>query len=154
MTQPSWTIRRGEPRDADTIADFNVRLAAETEPFELDRTVVRSGVGKVLEDETKGQYYVADAGGEVVGCLMITHEWSDWRDGDLWWIQSVYTRPDFRGRGVFRSLYEHVVAEARAAGACGIRLYVEHENEPAQATYHKLGMSMQNYHIMETLFER
>lgn len=154
MTATPWTIRRGEPRDADTIADFNVRLAAETESIELDPVVVRSGVGKVLEDATKGQYYVADAGGEVVGCLMITHEWSDWRDGDLWWIQSVYTRSDWRGRGVFRSLYEHVVCEARAAGARGIRLYVEHENEPAQATYHKLGMSMQHYHIMETLFER
>lgn len=146
-------LRAASASDADTLVDFNAAMALETENLVLDRSVLARGVRAALDDETKGMYFVAEVDGRVVGQLMITHEWSDWRDGDIWWIQSVYTHPDHRGRGVFASLYRHVEHIARERGAAGIRLYVETHNASARATYGKLGMELAPYAIMETIFK-
>ena len=146
-------LRPATPADVDTLADFNLRMAAETEHKTLDLDVLTPGVAAIVADPTKGHYTVAAIDGDVVGCLLITHEWSDWRNGDIWWIQSVYVVPEQRGRGVFRSLYTHVEQTARAAGAVGLRLYVERDNTVAQTTYQKLGMRETEYKLMETLFD-
>jgi len=144
------TIRRGEPRDADTIAAFNRRMAWETEHKHLDPEVLARGVGRVFTDPAKGFYLVAEAGGEVVGQLMVTFEWSDWRDGWFWWVQSVYVREDHRRLGVCKALYADVMARARSAGdVAGVRLYVERDNARAQATYRNLGMGDAGYLVCE-----
>jgi ribosomal protein S18 acetylase RimI-like enzyme len=149
-------IRPGEVRDACTIADFNAAMAAETEHLTLDRATLLAGVHAALADANKARYFVADASAgcshRVVGQLMLTREWSDWRNGDIWWIQSVYVAPEFRGRGVFKALYRHVEQLARAEGAVGLRLYVEQENGAAQKTYASLGMAMTHYLVMEEMF--
>lgn len=146
------TIRRGEPRDAAVIADFNRRMAWETEQKKLDPDVVGRGVVRVFDDRAKGFYLVAESAGDVVGQLMVTYEWSDWRDGRIWWVQSVYVREDMRRQGVFRSLHEEVIRLARSAGdVVGVRLYVERENKRAQATYQQLGMHDAGYLVMEMM---
>jgi ribosomal protein S18 acetylase RimI-like enzyme len=159
-----FLIRRGRPADADTLAEFNIRMAAETEGFALPPATISPGVAAALADEAKGIYFVAEvaghdgiagrdgSGGQVVGQLMVTHEWSDWRNGDIWWVQSVYVHPDHRRRGLFRALYEHARAEAKAAGAVGLRLYVEANNAAAQAVYRQLGMGTTHYHVMEEMW--
>src|SRR5262245_4814984 len=134
-------IRDGRPEDAPTLVDFNARMAQETEGKALDRTLLGRGVERLLKDRALGRYFVAEAPDGIVGQLMITTEWSDWRDGHFWWIQSVYVREDARRRGVYRALHEHVVHEARSAGnVVGIRLYVEPHNTRAQGTYARMGM--------------
>ncbi|MGE5316253.1 MAG: N-acetyltransferase family protein [Acidobacteriota bacterium] len=145
-------IRNAEPRDLATIAEFNIAMAFETEHLVLDRARVTEGVRAVLEDKTKGRYIVAEDNGSVVGQLMVTYEWSDWRNGMFWWVQSVYVEKSCRGRKVFSSLYEHMKEEALAEGACGIRLYVEEANLVAQQTYRKLGMQLTPYEMMEEDF--
>ena len=148
------TIRRGEPRDAGVIAEFNRRMAWETEHKHLDPDVLGRGVGRVFTDPAKGFYLVAEAGGEVVGQLMVTYEWSDWRDGWFWWVQSVYVREDCRRSGVFRLLYAEVMSLARSAGnVVGVRLYVERENTRAQATYQHLGMGDTGYYVWEVMID-
>jgi ribosomal protein S18 acetylase RimI-like enzyme len=143
-------IRPPTLTDVETIVDFNQRLAQETENRTLPLEVLRRGVRAILHDPQRGRYFLAEWEGQVVGQLMITLEWSDWRDGWMWWIQSVYVRAEARQRGVFRALYEHVLAQARAAGdVAGLRLYVEDHNTAAQATYHKLGMSDAGYRVLE-----
>src|SRR5205807_10234051 len=134
------TVRSATSADTAIIVEYNRRLALETENKVLDPPVLAAGVARVLGDSSRGLYFVADAGGEVVGQLMVTFEWSDWRNGWVWWLQSVYVRSDHRGRGVFRRLCEHAVAKARAAGdVVSVRLYVEKDNQPAIATYKRLG---------------
>lgn len=128
---------------------FNAALARETEALTLDLEVLRRGVTQVLEDAAKGFYLVADEGSRVVGQLMVTPEWSDWRNADWWWIQSVYVAPDFRRRGVFRALYEATLERSKQAGAHGLRLYVERENLRAQSTYAALGMKHARYELYE-----
>jgi GNAT superfamily N-acetyltransferase len=145
------TIRAATSSDTSTIVDFNARLAHETEQLSLDRATLEAGVRAALSDPLKATYYLAEIDGRVAGQLMITHEWSDWRNGDLWWIQSVYVAEEFRRRGVFQSLYSHVRDQARQSGAAGIRLYVERHNLKAQQTYQKLGMSMTEYLVMEEM---
>lgn len=145
------TIRHAQPGDYETIAEYNVALAAETEDFHLDPAVVREGVQAILNDPSKGTYFVAERDGRVVGQLMITYEWSDWRNGQIWWIQSVYVAPDARGAKVYRQLHQHVEREARAtSGVVAIRLYVHHDNTRAQDTYSRLGMQRTEYQIFET----
>jgi GNAT superfamily N-acetyltransferase len=145
-----FIIRRGEPADAQALADHNVRMAAETEGRDLDAARTLSGVSRALADPGRGVYYVAEDDGAVIGQLMVTREWSDWRDGWFWWVQSVYVRATHRGQGVYRALWEHVVATARAEGdICGIRLYVERENVNALAVYHRLAMVDAGYVMME-----
>jgi ribosomal protein S18 acetylase RimI-like enzyme len=149
----SISIRDARAADAETIVEFNARIALETEDEKLDPETVASGVRKVLDDRSLGRYWVAEADGEIVGQIMTTFEWSDWRNGMLWWIQSVYIRPDYRRRGVFSRLYRHVERLAREADeVVGLRLYVEKENERAQLTYRNLGMTMTGYRIMQVLF--
>jgi GNAT superfamily N-acetyltransferase len=143
-------IRLATPKDADTVCDFNVRLARETEGKTLDLALLRPGVAAVLSDRDKGRYYVAEINGRIVGQMALTFEWSDWRNGWFWWIQSVYIHADSRRSGVFRSLFEHVEAEAkRDPVVIGIRLYVEDENTAAHATYEKLGLKATSYRVRE-----
>ena len=149
---PTLTTRPARPGDADALADFNVRMARETEDLALDPATVARGVRAALADSAKALYFVAEAEGRVVGQLMITHEWSDWRDGDIWWVQSVYVHPDHRRRGAFRRLYAYARAQAVTAGAVGIRLYVDAHNAAAQQVYRRLGMSLSNYQVMEEIF--
>src|SRR5262245_58293927 len=119
----SLTIRRGQPGDAAVVTEFNRRLAEETEGKALDAAVLAAGVAAVLADPARGLYFLAESGGEVAGQLMLTFEWSDWRNGWMWWIQSVYVRKDFRRQGVFRALYEYLERAARQdLGVVGLRL--------------------------------
>jgi ribosomal protein S18 acetylase RimI-like enzyme len=130
-------------------------MAEETEGRRLDPAVVGPGVAAVLGSPEKGRYWVAETAGVVVGQLMVTYEWSDWRNGLLWWIQSVYVHPDYRRKGVFSSLYRHVESLAADEPAvCGIRLYVENENRRAQQTYAALGMTKPGYVVMESMLHR
>ncbi|MCA9149079.1 MAG: GNAT family N-acetyltransferase [Planctomycetales bacterium] len=153
MTSFACSIRFATFADAATIADFNRRLAAETENRELDSKTVTAGVESLLQQDGSGFYLVAVSDRRVIGCLMITYEWSDWRNGLFWWIQSVYVLAEFRRRGVFRELYLHAEEMARQLpGVCGLRLYVEHENEIARNTYSRLGMSQTPYQIYEKEF--
>jgi ribosomal protein S18 acetylase RimI-like enzyme len=135
------------------IVDYNCRLASETEGKQLDRPTVERGVAALLADPRHGRYFVACDGSRVVGQMMHTYEWSDWRNGQIWWLQSVYVAADFRQRGVFRALFEHVLKAAEAdPGVVGVRLYVEEENKSAQAAYAKLGLDEAGYHVMERMF--
>ncbi|HEY6951138.1 MAG TPA: GNAT family N-acetyltransferase [Bacteroidota bacterium] len=147
------TIRKATIRDAGLIAEFNARLAEETEHRTLDLNILRRGVRALLDDRTKGVYYLAMIDGVVAGQLAITYEWSDWRCGTFWWIQSVYVRKEYRKQGVFRALYRHVETLARGnKRVSGLRLYVEHENERAQKTYETLGMRRSAYEMYEKDF--
>jgi GNAT superfamily N-acetyltransferase len=144
------SIRPAVAGDADFLADGNAAMALETEHKRLDPAVVAAGVRAALADSTKGLYFIAEHDGTRVGQLMFTYEWSDWRNGTFWWIQSVYVLPEARRRGVFRALFRHV--EKLAADdpdVCGIRLYVERENTYAQATYRHCGLDDAGYVVME-----
>lgn len=141
-------VRRGESRDSATIAVFNLRMAFETEKRRLNPTILERGVRAVFEDPRRGTYYVAELSGHVVGCLLVTHEWSDWRNGDVWWLQSVYVDPDHRRRGAFRAMYAHVESLAREANAIALRLYLERHNAHARETYASLGFEPTDYDIM------
>lgn len=146
------TIRNATVDDARALAEFNRRMALETEGLSLLPPVLLSGVKAVFEDPARGFYVVAETRRGLVAALMITREWSDWRDGEWWWIQSVYVRPSFRRRGVYRSLYRHVTdCAGRARNVCGLRLYVERENRVAQQTYAALGMRETRYKVFEYL---
>ena len=143
-------IRDACSEDAEFLASGNVAMALEAEHKRLDPVVVTRGVRAALEDPAKGRYFIAEDAGERVGQLMITDEWSDWRNGRFWWIQSVYVLPEARRAGVFRALFRHVERLARSdAGVCGIRLYVERANERAQATYRHCGLEDGGYVVME-----
>ena len=146
-------IRQARTTDAAVIADYNLRMARETERRRLNPARVRRGVAALLKDRAKGIYFVAEENGAVVGQLLITYEWSDWRNGTFWWIQSVYVAPEFRQRGVFRALYAHVHRLAKARrDICGLRLYVDADNTRAQKTYAHLGMARSHYEIYELDF--
>ena len=145
----SLSIRRATPADAEVIARYNAALAWESEHKRLDEAVLLRGVRAVLADPAKGFYTLAERGGEVVGQVMVTFEWSDWRDGWYWWVQSVYVREDARRGGVFRALFEHLRAAAVADPAViGVRLYVERDNRRAQETYRALGLTEEPYLLM------
>lgn len=144
------TIRIATAADIAIIAANNSAMAEETEGRRLDAETLRSGVSRLLSDSTRGVYYLAERDGNVVGQLLITREWSDWRDGWFWWIQSVYVTPDARRQGVYRALHEHVHAEARKRpDVCGIRLYVDQDNARAQQVYERLGMKRSGYRLYE-----
>lgn len=148
-----YTIRTATLADAPRIAEFNALMAKETENLELDMNRLRAGVEEVLRDSSKGVYYVAEANGVVVGQTLITYEWSDWRNGMFWWIQSVYVHKDYRGQGVFKSLFQHIRSRAeREKTVCGLRLYVEKHNARAQRTYERLGMKKTHYEMFEVDF--
>ncbi|MCA8836802.1 MAG: GNAT family N-acetyltransferase [Proteobacteria bacterium] len=143
-------IRDARPADANEIAQFNLLLAAETEQLQLDLKTVTTGVSTLLADPARGHYWVAENDGTLVGQIMVTLEWSDWHNGVYWWIGSVFVDAAWRGQGVFRMLYEQVVAAARSTADCrAIRLYVDKHNERAKAVYQTLGMHHSDYSIME-----
>lgn len=140
-------------RDVETLVGFSMQLAHETEDLQLDPARVRAGVEALVRDPAKGLYFVAEANESVLGQLFVTYEWSDWRNGNYWWIQSVYIEKSARGQGVFKSLYAHVVTEAKKAGnVCGIKLYVEGNNVTAQRSYLSLGMQKTDYQVFERMF--
>ena len=146
------TVRRATSADRATLAEYNHAMAWETEHKALDAATLVSGVAAVFDDLAKGFYLVAEVDSRVVGQLLITTEWSDWRDGWFWWIQSVYVRPDERKQGVFRSLFAEAERLARNAGdVVGLRLYVERENVNAQRTYESLGMNDAGYLVFEKM---
>ena len=146
-------IRRATPADADTIANHNAAIARETENLELDRQRLRLGVEAVLRDPAKGFYTVAEVDGQVVGQMMVTFEWSDWRNATFWWLQSVYVQPEYRRQGIYRRLYQHVLDEAKARkDICGVRLYVSKENVAAQQVYERLGLKKGLYDMRELDF--
>jgi len=142
--------RFAQQSDRDVIVDFQVAMALETEGVELDREICTRGVGAVLGDGSLGRYYVGHSFGGVVASLLVTYEWSDWRNGMVWWIQSVYVTPEMRGKGVYAGLYNHVkqVVE-RDDDLRGIRLYVDRRNTGAQEVYTRLGMNGEHYQVFE-----
>lgn len=142
--------RDAEIADAPSIIEFQIAMAAETEDFALDATTVTDGVHAIFADPSLGRYFVGTADEAVVASLMITYEWSDWRNGMVWWIQSVFVSPSFRRTGVYRGLYDHVRAMAeRDDGVRGIRLYVDRRNTRAQEVYSRLGMDGEHYRVFE-----
>ena len=143
------TIRRATPDDAPSIIAFQQAMALETEGVELKSDVVTRGVMAVFRDGNKGEYYVAEENGAVVASLMITYEWSDWRNANIWWFQSVYVIPSYRRLGVFRMMYEHVKKEGVRQGIAGLRLYVDAGNTNAQKTYEAMGMNGAHYMTFE-----
>jgi ribosomal protein S18 acetylase RimI-like enzyme len=143
-------IRRATTNDSEVVVDFNGRLAEESEGKKLDSALLKAGVAQALADPHKGLYFLAEDAGVVVGQIMITTEWSDWRNGWFWWIQSVYVRPEARRRGVFRALFEHVSKAARQdPDVIGLRLYVDEDNHTAQETYRRLGLAETGYFVLE-----
>ncbi len=149
-TTTAFQIRRGVPADIEHLVEFNLAMALETEAKALAPRVLRAGVARVLAEPVRGFYLVAECGSDVAGCLMITYEWSDWRNGDWWWLQSVYVAPSFRRRGCYSALHAEVERAARAtAGVVGLRLYVERENRHAQATYAARGLAETHYAMWE-----
>ncbi len=149
-TQPQVRYREATKRDLLTIVEFQRAMARETEEMELNLYVCTRGVEAVFEDRSLGRYFVAESGGNLAGCLMITPEWSDWRNGTVWWIQSVYVRPEFRGKGVYAGLYHFVQKLAEGNESIrGIRLYVDRRNTGAQEVYRRLGMNGEHYQVFE-----
>ena len=155
------SARRAKPADAERIAAFQQAMALETEGKTLDPETLRQGIAAVFQDARKGFYIVAVASGDasgdddvdaqqVIGSLLITYEWSDWRNATFWWIQSVYVHPDWRRIGVYRRMYAYVLDAVNARkDICGIRLYVERANAVAQQTYANLGMRKSHYDLYE-----
>ena len=147
-------IRLALESETNALVEFNQAMALETEGKELDPKTLRNGVAAVFRDEKKGFYVVAESEDRIVGGLMITFEWSDWRNSWFWWIQSVYIRPEVRGQKIYSKLYDFVKGKASTAGnVCGIRLYVETDNSHAQTVYEKVGMLASHYLMYEDLSE-
>ena len=147
-------IRLARSEDLPEIVEFNCRLARETEDLELNVARLRQGVERALADPAMGRYLMAEVDGQVVGQIMHTYEWSDWRCGMFWWLQSVYVMPDYRRSGVFSALFEELMRLARSdQDVCGLRLYVERGNLGAQKTYLNLGLADAHYRVHELLFE-
>jgi ribosomal protein S18 acetylase RimI-like enzyme len=145
-------IRKADFHDLETIVEFNKSMAMETESKKLNHTTITDGVRAIMTNPSLGFYLAAIFDGEIIGSLMITTEWSDWRNGMFWWIQSVYILPEYRRKGVYRKLYEYVKKlAAKEKNVIGFRLYVEENNTSAQATYLSLGMSKTVYQLFEEL---
>jgi GNAT superfamily N-acetyltransferase len=142
-------IRKATSSDAEVIIDFQQKMAWETEHMTLVPEVINKGVNAVFNDSAKGQYWIAEDKGKIVASLLITYEWSDWRNCNVWWFQSVYVLPEFRRTGIFKSMYRHIKNEAGEEGIGGLRLYVETNNLNAQQTYEALGMASQHYKMYE-----
>ena len=152
MTNQTPVIRPASLDDLQILVAGNIALAAESEDVRLDADTLREGIRALLESRAPGRYWVAELDGRVVGQLLITFEWSDWRNRMVWWVQSVYVQRDARGRGVLRMLYEVARREALAAGAGGLRLYVDTSNARAMAAYAALGMNGDHYRVFEDMF--
>ena len=147
------TIRRATGADLEVMVGFNIAMARETEDKGLDTGTLRRGIAALLQNSDLGFYLVAEIGGQPAGQIMVTTEWSDWRNAHFWWLQSLYVLPEYRRKGVFRSLYDHIVATAKESGdVCGIRLYVERTNHRAKDVYVSLGMELSHYDMFEVEF--
>ncbi len=145
-------IRQALAQDAAELAEFNISMARETESVELIPDVIRAGVEAMIQHPERGFYLVVELDNGIQASLMVTTEWSDWRNGTFWWIQSVYVRPRYRRQGLYRELYERVKELAEQdSSVCGFRLYVERDNRVAQQTYASLGMCETEYKIFEEL---
>ena len=154
MTDTAFTIRQATAEDAESIAEFNRLMAFETEHKKLIPEVILTGVKTMIANPSHGFYLVAEKEGEIAGSLMITTEWSDWRNGVVWWVQSVYVRDEYRRQGIYRGLYEEVKSLSSSdESVCGYRLYVEKDNVRAQKTYESLGMIETDYLMYEELRE-
>ena len=154
LTEPTIHIRDGTLSDTTIIASFNQKMAVETEGEILDPELIHAGVAALLADQSKGRYWVAEINGEIAGQLMITYEWSDWRNGMFWWIQSVYVEKEYRQQGVYKKMYSYIKDKALKDNSCtGIRLYVEQENKIAQSVYTKLEMKETHYKLFEIDFQ-
>ena len=144
-------IRKAVPEDLPAISEFQIKMAWETELLALLPETVTSGVKAVFDKPNRGQYWVATNSSTVIASLLVTYEWSDWRDTNVWWLQSVYVIPEFRRKGVFRKMYNHIKSEAEKQNVAGLRLYVETNNVAAQKTYEALGMKSEHYRLYEWL---
>ena len=146
-------IRQAVSGDLNKILDFQLKMAEETEGLLLPPEKLRPGIEAALNDKNKGLYFMAETKGEIAGSLMITREWSDWRNAWVAWIQSVYVRPEFRRKGIYSALYRHVKALVEKGEYAGIRLYVDKTNTAAQKTYSALGMNGEHYRLFEWMKE-
>ena len=147
---PPFNYREAKSADAEAIVEFQIKMASETEEVDLDRETCRRGVNAVFEQPSLGGYFVAEKDGRIIGSTLITYEWSDWRNGLVWWIQSVYVVPEHRRQGVYAGLYQHVRELVEAdPNLCGIRLYVDTRNVRAQEVYTRLGMNGDHYRVFE-----
>jgi len=145
-------IRNANEEDAQTIANFQLAMALETENLKLNNTILENGVKAVFTDSTKGKYYVAECNGEIIGSLLTTYEWSDWRNSTVLWIQSVYVMPEYRQHGVFKKLYNHIESIWKSDKKyAGIRLYVDKTNQKAINVYNKVGMNGEHYQLFEIM---
>ena len=152
MSNTTFTIRQATAEDAESIAKFNRLMAFETEHKKLTPEVILAGVNTMIANPSHGFYLVAEKEGEIAGSLMVTTEWSDWRNGVVWWVQSVYVRDEYRRQGIYRGLYDEVKALSNNdESVCGFRLYVEKDNINAQKTYESLGMIETDYLMYEEL---
>jgi ribosomal protein S18 acetylase RimI-like enzyme len=143
-------VREATEQDIPSLLDFQLKMALETENITLEISSLTMGVHRLFKDSTKGRYYVTEISGEVVGCLMTTYEWSDWRNGTVLWIQSVYVAKEHRGHGVYKGMFNHIQQLVETdPDLKGIRLYVDKSNEPAQMIYQKIGMNGDHYAIYE-----
>ncbi len=147
------SIGTATPTDREWIADFQVRMARESENMRLDPDTVLKGVGHLLSQPSRGFYIFAKTGtGDPVGSLLVQKEWSDWRNADVWWIHSVYIIPDYRRRGIFKKMFEAVEHLAKEQHIAGLRLYVDKTNSAAQAVYTRLNMTKEHYEMFEKMF--
>lgn len=147
-------IRDAKVADLPVIVDFQLRMALETEDFLLDKKVLEKGVASVLADEAKGRYYVVCNDSDVVASMLITPEWSDWRNGTVLWIQSVYVKPEYRQNGIFKMMYQHIRSLVESSSHYrGIRLYVDKTNASAQKVYSAVGMNGEHYQLFEWMKE-
>jgi GNAT superfamily N-acetyltransferase len=143
-------IRPGLLFDIDIIADYQTKMAAETENMKLDPPIVTLGVTAVMDDPSRGKYWLAEVDGDVVGCLLTVPEWSDWRNGSVLWIHSVYVKPKFRNQGIYKALYHHLKQMVKESEDLrGLRLYVDKSNVTAKKVYENLGMSPDHYELFE-----
>src|SRR5271170_5240238 len=143
-------IREATSKDIPHLLDFQLKMALETENITLEISSLSLGVQRMFKDSTKGRYYVTEENGEVIGCLMTTYEWSDWRNGTVLWVQSVYVPNEHRGKGVYKKMYNHIRQLVEGdPDLKGIRLYVDKTNEVAQETYTKVGMNGEHYTVYE-----
>jgi ribosomal protein S18 acetylase RimI-like enzyme len=146
---PDSEIRVADLSDLSALVEHNLAMALETENLVLKKDIVEAGVLRVFQDTAKGFYLIAEINQQIAGSLMITFEWSDWRNEDIWWIQSVYIRPDFRKKGIYKKLYNSVKKMALESGTGSIRLYVEQTNTQAKTVYLQLGMEHSHYNLFE-----
>ncbi|KAK9867399.1 hypothetical protein WJX84_004062 [Apatococcus fuscideae] len=145
-------VRLAALDDLDALTSYNMAMAHETEGLTLQQGILRKGIEALLTDRSKGQYFVVEAEGQVVAQLMITYEWSDWRNSRIWWIQSVYVHPDHRRKGLFKLLYDYVKELSLEERAAGLRLYADASNHRAQSTYKAMGMTT-HYNVFEDMTE-